>query len=136
MSPDRASVTLSAVTPHSNKIPLVFTCDIERFYPEEASVSWLHNGTVLPDPPATEHNPDRTFTTRRYYTLDPELREQGGKVECVVSQPGLLQPVSASVNLQSQGRKGMVLILESMILLFHTHMKHDPFGCVLFSIMK
>ncbi|XP_039643976.1 uncharacterized protein si:ch211-180a12.2 isoform X1 [Perca fluviatilis] len=94
------SVRLAAVLSHSNNIPLTLYCDVESFYPEEVSVSWLQNSTVLPEPPATEVNPDGTYRTRHYYTLSPEQREQGGKVECAVNQPGVVHPVSGSAYLE------------------------------------
>nr|CBN81371.1 MAM domain-containing glycosylphosphatidylinositol anchor protein 1 [Dicentrarchus labrax] len=94
------SVTLSALPSRSNNIPLTLYCDVEGFYPEEVSVSWLQNGTVLSEPPATEQNPDGTYRTRRYYTLTPEQRDQSGKVECAVNQPGGLYPVSGSAYLE------------------------------------
>ncbi|XP_034717006.1 uncharacterized protein si:ch211-180a12.2 isoform X5 [Etheostoma cragini] len=94
------SVRLAAVLSHSNNIPLTLYCDVESFYPEEISVSWLQNSTVLPEPPATELNPDGTYRTRHYYTLSPEQREQGGKVECAVNQPGVVHPVSGSAYLE------------------------------------
>ncbi|KAG8009162.1 Class II histocompatibility antigen, partial [Nibea albiflora] len=89
-----ASVRLSALPSGSNNIPLTIYCDVESFYPEEVAVSWLQNDTVLPEPPTTEQNPDGTYRTRRYYTLSPEQREQSGKVECVVKQPGVVHPVT------------------------------------------
>ncbi|XP_039991875.1 uncharacterized protein si:ch211-180a12.2 [Xiphias gladius] len=94
------SVRLSALPSHSNNIPLTIYCDLESFYPEEVSVSWIQNGTTLHEPPATEQNPDGTYRTRRYYTLSPEQRGQGGKVECAVSQPGVVHPVSGSAYLE------------------------------------
>ncbi|KAM7381656.1 hypothetical protein PAMA_012481 [Pampus argenteus] len=93
------TVKLSAVPSTSNNIPLTLYCDVESFYPEEMSVSWLHNGTVLPEPPGTEQNPDGTYRTRYYYTLNPEQREQGGKVECAVNQPGVPQSARGSAYL-------------------------------------
>ncbi|XP_042363890.1 uncharacterized protein si:ch211-180a12.2 isoform X2 [Plectropomus leopardus] len=95
------SVRLSVVPSQSNNVPVTLYCDMENFYPEEVSVSWLQNGTVLPEPPATELNPDGTYRTRRYYTLSPEQREQGGKVECAVHQPGVVHPVSSSEYLEN-----------------------------------
>ncbi|KAE8284268.1 hypothetical protein D5F01_LYC17599 [Larimichthys crocea] len=89
-----AAVRLSALPSDSNNIPLTLYCDVESFYPEEVTVSWLQNDTVLPEPPTTEQNPDGTYRTRRYYTLSPEQREQSGKVECVVKQPGVVHPVT------------------------------------------
>ncbi|CAB1440046.1 unnamed protein product [Pleuronectes platessa] len=94
------SVRLSALPSHSSNIPLTLYCDLENFYPEEVSVSWIQNGTSLPDPPATEQNPDGTYSTRHYYTLSPEQREQGGRVECLVNQPGVMVPVSGSADME------------------------------------
>ncbi|XP_034426284.1 uncharacterized protein si:ch211-180a12.2 isoform X2 [Hippoglossus hippoglossus] len=95
------SMRLSAVPSHSNNIPLTLYCDLERFYPEEVSVSWIQNGTSLPEPPATEQNPDGTYSTRHYYTLSPEQRDQGGRVECLVNQPGVMRPVSGSADMEN-----------------------------------
>ncbi|TNN37374.1 Class II histocompatibility antigen, M beta 1 chain [Liparis tanakae] len=90
------SIRLSAMPSPSEDAPLTLYCDVESFYPEEVSVSWLQNSTVLPEPPATEQNPDGTFRTRHYYTLSPEQRGQGGKVECAVNQPGVVHPARGS----------------------------------------
>uniref|UniRef100_A0A3Q3JX69 Ig-like domain-containing protein n=1 Tax=Monopterus albus TaxID=43700 RepID=A0A3Q3JX69_MONAL len=89
LSSDPPSVKLSSVTSRSNNSPLTLYCDVESFYPEEASISWLQNGTALPVPPTPEQNPDGTFRTRHYYTLSLEQRERGGMVECAVNQPGV-----------------------------------------------
>ncbi|XP_063750067.1 uncharacterized protein si:ch211-180a12.2 isoform X2 [Eleginops maclovinus] len=105
------AVKLSAVPSHSNNIPLTLYCELESFYPEEVSVSWLQNGTVLHQPPDTEQNPDGTYRTRHYYTLSPEQREQGGKVECAVNQPGVMQPVSGSENLETLDLKDETPVL-------------------------
>ncbi|KAM6897993.1 uncharacterized protein PEZ65_020096 [Lycodopsis pacificus] len=94
------SVGLSAVPSRPGNTPLTLYCDVESFYPEEISVSWLQNSTALPEPPATEQNPDGTYRTRHYYTLSPEQRERGGKVECAVNQPGVVHPVSGSEHLE------------------------------------
>ena len=69
-------------------------------------MSWLQNGTALPEPPATEQNPDGTYRTRRYYTLSTEQRDQGGKVECAVNQPGVVHPVSGSAYLETLDPRG------------------------------
>lgn len=95
----------------SNDIPLTLYCDVDRFYPEEVSVSWLQNGTVLPQPPATEQNLDGTFSTRHYYTLSPKQREQGGKVECAISQPGALHPIRDLISLETLDLKGETSIV-------------------------
>ncbi|XP_045925582.1 uncharacterized protein si:ch211-180a12.2 [Micropterus dolomieu] len=108
---DIPSVRLSVVPSSSSIIPLTLYCDVESFYPEEVSVSWLQNGTVVPELPATEQNPDRTYRTRRYYTLSPEQREQGGKVECTVNQPGVVHPASGSVFLEKLDPQDEPLVL-------------------------
>ncbi|XP_071395811.1 uncharacterized protein [Centroberyx affinis] len=94
------AVRLSAVPSASRSAPLTLYCDIEGFYPEEVSVSWLQNGTVLPEPPGTQQGPDGTYRTRRYYTLSPEQREEAGRVGCVVNQPGVTHPVRSSAYLE------------------------------------
>lgn len=96
---DPPLVRLSALPPQGNNVPVTLYCDVDGFYPEQVSMSWLQNGTVLPDPPTIHQNLDGTFRTRRYYTLSPAQREQGGKVECAVYQPGAAQPVSSSEDL-------------------------------------
>lgn len=97
--PDPPSVKLSALPPQANNVPVTLYCDVDSFYPEQVSLSWLQNGTVLPDPPTIYQNLDGTFKTRRYYTLSPAQREQAGKVECAVYQPGAAQPVSSAEDL-------------------------------------
>uniref|UniRef100_A0A3Q1FY66 Si:ch211-180a12.2 n=1 Tax=Acanthochromis polyacanthus TaxID=80966 RepID=A0A3Q1FY66_9TELE len=94
-----SSVRLSVVPPSSKNTPLTLYCDVESFYPEEVSVSWYQNGTSLPEPPVPEQNPDGSYRTRRYYTLSPEQRGRGGKVECSVNQPGAVDPVLGSAYL-------------------------------------
>uniref|UniRef100_A0A3B4YWM2 Ig-like domain-containing protein n=1 Tax=Stegastes partitus TaxID=144197 RepID=A0A3B4YWM2_9TELE len=105
-----SSVRLSVVAPSSKDIPLTLYCDVESFYPEEVSVSWLQNGTSLPEPPVPEQNPDGTYRTRRYYTLSPEQRGRGGKVECAVNQPGALHPVRGSAYLDKLDPQGRIVI--------------------------
>ncbi|RVE59578.1 hypothetical protein OJAV_G00189750 [Oryzias javanicus] len=92
-------VKLSAMASASNKAPLTLYCDVEKFYPETVSVSWFQNGTVLPNPPAVDQNPDGTYKTRHYFTLSPEQRQQRGQVECAVTQPGVESPVNVSEDL-------------------------------------
>lgn len=113
-SSDLPSVRLSAMPSRSNDTPLTLCCDVDRFYPEDVSVSWLQNGTILPQPPATQQNPDGTFSTRHYYTLSPKQREQGGKVECVISQPGVLHPISGLISLEKLDLKGKISIVLRM----------------------
>ncbi|KAF6734746.1 Tyrosine-protein phosphatase non-receptor type substrate 1 [Oryzias melastigma] len=92
-------VKLSTMASASNKAPLTLYCDVEKFYPETVFVSWFQNGTVLPNPPAVEQNPDGTYKTRHYFTLSPEQRQQRGQVECAVTQPGVESPVNVSEDL-------------------------------------
>ncbi|XP_077406780.1 uncharacterized protein LOC144038291 isoform X2 [Vanacampus margaritifer] len=94
------TLRLSAVPPPSANSPLTLSCHVESFYPEEMSVSWLQNGTVLPDPPGTELNPDGTFRTSHYFTLSHEQRQRGGEVQCAVNQPGVVQPARVSAYLE------------------------------------
>ncbi|KAF7659510.1 hypothetical protein LDENG_00295880 [Lucifuga dentata] len=94
------TVTLAVIPSSSRDIPLTLSCDLKGFYPEDLSVSWLQNGTVLPEPPATEQNPDGTYSTRRYFTLSPQQREEGGTVQCAVNQPGVEHPTHGSVYLE------------------------------------
>lgn len=103
---DLPSVRISVLPSQSNDIPLTLYCDMESFYPEDISVSFLQNGTVLPEPPATEQNLDGTYRTRRYYTLSSSQREQGGPVECAAYQPGAKHAVRSSVNLDNVDLKG------------------------------
>ncbi|XP_061667122.1 uncharacterized protein si:ch211-180a12.2 isoform X2 [Syngnathoides biaculeatus] len=94
------TVRLSAIPSPSRNSPLTLYCHLESFYPEEVSVSWLQNGTVLQETPGTEQNPDGTFRTTRYMTLSHEQRWRGGEVECAVNQPGVVRPARASAHLE------------------------------------
>nr|XP_057917798.1 uncharacterized protein si:ch211-180a12.2 isoform X2 [Doryrhamphus excisus] len=94
------TVRLSAIPSPSSNSPVTIYCDVESFYPEEMSVSWLQNGSILPTSPGNEQNPDGTFRSRRYFTLSPEQRWKSGEVQCAVNQPGVLHPVQASGNLE------------------------------------
>ncbi|CAJ1080381.1 uncharacterized protein si:ch211-180a12.2 isoform X1 [Xyrichtys novacula] len=94
------SVRLHVVPSKSDNSPLTLYCDVESFYPEDVSVSWFQNGTVLPELPNTDQNPDGTFRTRRFYTLSADQRDLGGEVACAVNQPGVAQPVSGSAFLE------------------------------------
>lgn len=106
---DPASVRLSVLPAHSSNTPLTLSCDVESFYPKDVSVTFLQNGTVLPNQPGTEQIPGGIYTTRRYYTLSSRQREEGGLVQCAVSQPGVQHPVSSSANLDQLDPKGKIL---------------------------
>lgn len=112
-------VKLSAMASASNKAPLTLYCDVEKFYPETVFVSWFQNGTVLPNPPAVEQNPDGTYKTRHYFTLSPEQRQQRGQVECAVTQPGVESPVNVSEDLDKLDPQSQSLIKHNIIVLFH-----------------
>ncbi|CAL8282134.1 unnamed protein product [Merluccius merluccius] len=94
------SIRLSAAPGSSKSSALTLACDLDGFYPEDLSVSWVQNGTILPETPISEPNPDGTFRTTRYFTLTPEQRGKGGHVECVVGQPGALEPAQVLASLE------------------------------------
>ncbi|XP_075890468.1 uncharacterized protein LOC142893601 isoform X2 [Nelusetta ayraudi] len=100
------TVRLSALPSQANNVPVTLYCDVDGFYPEQVSMSWRQNGSVLPDLPTTDQNLDGTFRTRHYYTLSPAQREQGGMVECAVHQPGAAQPVISSEDLAKLDPRG------------------------------
>ncbi|XP_057681477.1 uncharacterized protein si:ch211-180a12.2 isoform X2 [Corythoichthys intestinalis] len=124
------TVRLSAIRSPSSNSPLTLSCHVESFYPEELTISWLQNGTFLPDPPISEQNPDGTFGTTRYFTLNHEQRKKGGEVECAVSQPGVVQSarVSAYVEeldpqdvapvLTKSAKASVALMCISLVLVF------------------
>lgn len=95
---------------------LTLSCDVESFYPEDVSVTFLQNGTVLPNPPSTEQIPGGIYTARHYYTLSSKQREQGGLVQCVVYQPGVKHPVRSLVNLDKLDPKGKILGKKSTLV--------------------
>jgi len=89
-----------AVPGSSRSSALTLACDLDGFYPEDLSVSWVQNGTTLPETPVSELNPDGTFRTTRYFTLTSEQRQQSGHVQCVVGQPGALEPARVLASLE------------------------------------
>lgn len=70
-------------------------------------MSWIQNGTPLPETPVSEQNPDGTYSTRHYLTMTPEQRSLGGMMECAVSQPGVVHSANSSENLEKLDPKGM-----------------------------
>ncbi|CAL8382808.1 unnamed protein product [Gadus morhua 'NCC'] len=94
------SIRMSAVPVSSRSSALTLACDLDGFYPEEISVSWVQNGTTLPQSPVSEPTPDGTFRTTRYLTLSTEQREQAGHIQCVVDQPGALEPAQVHASLE------------------------------------
>ncbi|XP_051925322.1 uncharacterized protein si:ch211-180a12.2 [Hippocampus zosterae] len=94
------AIRLSAIPSPTRDGPLTLSCHLESFFPEETSVSWLQNGTALPEPPAPELNPDGSFRSTRYFTLSREQRRRGGEVECAVRQPGAAPPARAAAHLR------------------------------------
>ncbi|KAJ8364342.1 hypothetical protein SKAU_G00131730 [Synaphobranchus kaupii] len=124
------SVTLSTIPTDSPSSPLTLSCDIEGFYPEEITVQWLQNGSVLPDPPLVLPSPGGTFRTRHFHTLNKEERERAEEVQCVVWQPSVPEPVSATVNLfitdtneggtvlTKSAKASVALMIISLVLVF------------------
>ncbi|XP_063048739.1 uncharacterized protein si:ch211-180a12.2 [Engraulis encrasicolus] len=92
-------VSVSTVATSQHSSPLTLSCDINGFSPQNLTVSWVQNGSVLPEPPPVELNLDGTFRTQRFYTLSEEQREQAGQVQCVVNQPHIAEPVYGTINL-------------------------------------
>uniref|UniRef100_A0A3P9QJ22 Ig-like domain-containing protein n=1 Tax=Poecilia reticulata TaxID=8081 RepID=A0A3P9QJ22_POERE len=82
-------IKLSVVQTRSTNAPLTLYCDVERFYPEDVSVSWFQNGTALPDPPATDQNPDRTYKLWGPIQTEP----RGGGITCRVQHCSLKEPI-------------------------------------------
>ncbi|KAG9267402.1 hypothetical protein AMEX_G18237 [Astyanax mexicanus] len=95
------TVSLSIVPPASRSSPLTLACDLRGFYPENISVVWVQNSTVLPEPPLTHLNSDGSYRTRWFHTLSAEERERGGAVQCVAHQPHVSQPASSSIDLST-----------------------------------
>ncbi|XP_072522721.1 uncharacterized protein [Salminus brasiliensis] len=94
-------VSLSIVPPVSRSSPLTLACDLSGFYPENVSVAWVQNGTVLPEPPLTHLNNDGTYRTRWFHTLSAEERERGGSVQCVAQQAHVSRPASSLIDLSA-----------------------------------
>ncbi|XP_061088494.1 uncharacterized protein si:ch211-180a12.2 [Conger conger] len=105
------TVTLSTIPADSPSSPLTLSCDIEEFYPKEITVQWVQNGSILPDPPLVLPSPGGTFRTRHFRTLNKEERERSGEVQCVVWQPSVPEPISATVDLfiTDTNEEGIVL---------------------------
>ncbi|XP_028820718.1 LOW QUALITY PROTEIN: uncharacterized protein LOC114770965 [Denticeps clupeoides] len=122
------SVSVSTIPTSSRSSPLVLSCDVAGFYPENISILWIQNGAVLPDKPSLQTNLERTYNTRRFYTLSQEERELGGEIKCIVHQPDVLEPAFASVNLSAvdslnpvltKSAKGSVaMMIISLVLVF------------------
>ncbi|KAJ3607464.1 hypothetical protein NHX12_024515 [Muraenolepis orangiensis] len=93
------SIRLSAVPSSSRSSALTLACDLDGFYPDDLSVSWVQNGTTLPQTTFSEPGSNRTFRTTRYFKLTPQQREQAGDVQCVAGQPGALEPAQATASL-------------------------------------
>ncbi|KAL4617818.1 hypothetical protein GN956_G20438 [Arapaima gigas] len=102
------NVTLSALPQSTSSCPLTLVCDIDGFYPEGISVTWLQNGSVLPNVPLVQSGPGGSFWTRHVRTLSREEKMRGGEVQCVVRQPTIRELISATLNLsatESQGQE-------------------------------
>ncbi|KAL6474966.1 hypothetical protein MHYP_G00160060 [Metynnis hypsauchen] len=104
-------VTLSIVPPSSHSSPLTLACDLSGFYPENVSVVWVQNGTILSKPPQSLLNNDGTYRTRWFHTLSKEERERGGAVQCVAQQPHVSRPASSSIDLSATDLLARELVL-------------------------
>ncbi|MCI4384027.1 hypothetical protein PGIGA_G00033530 [Pangasianodon gigas] len=91
-------VTVSVVPSSSRSSPLTLACEINGFYPQNVSVLWIRNGTVLPETPQIQQNNDGTYRMRRFHTLSIEEKERAGQVQCVAQQPHVSQPASSSID--------------------------------------
>ncbi|KAK2866010.1 hypothetical protein Q7C36_002066 [Tachysurus vachellii] len=91
-------VSVSVVPSSSRSSALTLVCDINGFYPQDVSVLWLRNGTVLPETPQIQQNSDGTYKTRHFHTLSIEERERSGQVLCVAQQPHVSQPALSSID--------------------------------------
>ncbi|XP_036392614.1 uncharacterized protein si:ch211-180a12.2 [Megalops cyprinoides] len=124
------TVTLSTIHNSSPASPLTLSCDISGFYPREISVSWLQNGSILPDPPLIQPGLDGSFKTRHFRTLSVEERKRSGEVQCVVQQPAVTDPVSATLDLSitdsiveetvltKSAKASVALMIISLVLVF------------------
>ncbi|XP_072568792.1 uncharacterized protein [Paramormyrops kingsleyae] len=101
------TVTLSALPLTSQFSPVTLSCDIEGFYPEEISVSWFQNGSLVPDMPLAWPGPGGSFRTRRFYTLRAEDMRRGTEVQCAVRHPAVAESVSATMTLSATGPNGI-----------------------------
>lgn len=90
-------VTVSVVPSSSRSSPLTLACEINGFYPQNVSVLWIRNGTVLSETPQIRQNNDGTYRMRRFLTLSLEERERAGQVQCVAQQPHVAQPALSSI---------------------------------------
>ncbi|XP_060794805.1 uncharacterized protein si:ch211-180a12.2 [Neoarius graeffei] len=91
-------VTVSVVPSSSHSSPLTLACEINGFYPQNVSVLWIRNGTVLPESPQIQQNNDGTYRMLYFHTLSLEEREQAEQVQCVAQQPHVSQPALSSIN--------------------------------------
>ncbi|KAI5617658.1 hypothetical protein C0J50_22826 [Silurus asotus] len=92
-------VTLSVVPSSLRSSPLTLACEISGFYPQNVSVLWIRNGTVLPETPQIQQNNDGTYRMRHFLTLSMEERERAGQVQCVAQQRHISQPASSTIDL-------------------------------------
>lgn len=91
-------VSVSVVSSSSRTSPLTLACEINGFYPQNVSVVWIRNGTVLSETPKIQKNNDGTYRMRRFHTLSMEERERAGQVQCVAQQPHVSQPAFSSID--------------------------------------
>ncbi|MBN3307082.1 NR3L1 protein, partial [Amia calva] len=92
----RPVVSVSSASVSSGE-PQTLYCHVSDFFPEEITIRWLHNGTLMANGDPTAPRPHGTFSTTRYLTLSPAQREVVGEVQCQVTQPGFEPPASDTI---------------------------------------
>ncbi|KAJ8245865.1 hypothetical protein GJAV_G00261140 [Gymnothorax javanicus] len=123
------TVKLSTIPTRSHSSPLTLSCDIAEFYPKDVTVQWLQNGSVLPDSSLVVESAGGSFSTRHFYTLSAEDREEAGLVQCVVRQPSVAEPVTATLDLETaddgegpiltkSAKASVALMIISLVLVF------------------
>ncbi|XP_062858873.1 uncharacterized protein si:ch211-180a12.2 isoform X2 [Trichomycterus rosablanca] len=104
-------VTVSVVPSSSRSSPLTLACEINGFYPQDLSVTWIQSDGVLPEYPQIRRNADGTYRTRRFRTLSTEERNRAGQVQCIAEQPEVFQPALSSINLSAADPLAQNLVL-------------------------
>ncbi|KAM9463313.1 uncharacterized protein Hap1MRO34_017046 [Clarias gariepinus] len=104
-------VTVSVVPSTSRSSPLTLACEINGFYPQNVSVLWKRNGTVLPETHQIQQNNDGTYRMRHFHTLSVEERERAGQVQCVAQQSHVSNLALSSIDLSAADSLVQKLVL-------------------------
>nr|XP_032622289.1 tyrosine-protein phosphatase non-receptor type substrate 1-like [Chelonoidis abingdonii] len=99
--PPRPRVDTDPAAPVTLNKPVTFTCCAEGFYPKDANLTWLENGseTNLGKPSPLAENPDGTYTLQSSLEVNATEQRNQSMFTCRVvhdSQP----PISASAMLR------------------------------------